>query len=121
MGGLDCQGARVRTVDAPRASRHDKRAPMRISVPRTHNQGPPLDDEHVPEWGADGIETYFYWKKAHKAVWKEISWDVMGFRQEKAEALGLTFEEYTLELLDHGRHLQATDTARIAAIKAARG
>ena len=28
------------------------------------------------------------------------------FRLEKAEALGLTYEEYTLEILERGRYLQ---------------
>jgi hypothetical protein len=93
---------------------------MHVSFPRTHNNGPPLDDDHVPEWGRGGIKTYFYWKKAHKAVWKSVSFDIMRFRQEKADALGLTYEEYTLELLDQGRHLQVTDTDRIDAIKASR-
>ena len=32
------------------------------------------------------------------------------FRLEKAEALGLTYEEYTLELLERGRYLQRGDT-----------
>ena len=39
------------------------------------------------------------------------------FRLEKAEALGLTYEEYTLELLERGRYLQRGDTERIDAIK----
>ena len=93
---------------------------MHSPFPRTHNQGPPLDDDHVPEWGRDGIETYFYWKKAHRTVWKEVPWDIMRFRMEKADALGLSYEEYTLELLDRGRHMQLADEARIAAIKARR-
>ena len=93
---------------------------MHVSFPRTHNNGPPLEDDHVPEWGRGGIKTYFYWKKAHKAVWKGVSFDIMRFRQEKADALGLTYEEYTLELLDQGRHLQVTDGQRIEAIKARR-
>jgi len=42
------------------------------------------------------------------------------FRLERAEALGLTYEEYTLEILERGRHLQARDVKRIAAIKRAR-
>lgn len=37
-----------------------------------------------------------------------------------AEALDLTCEEYVLELLFNGRHLQREDVARISAIKAAR-
>ena len=36
---------------------------------------------------------------------------------EKAEALGLTYEEYTLEILERGRYLQVADAKRIAAIK----
>jgi hypothetical protein len=35
----------------------------------------------------------------------------------KAERLGLTYEEYTLEILERGRHLQEDDVERIAAIK----
>jgi hypothetical protein len=44
----------------------------------------------------------------------------MRFRLQKAERLGLTYREYTLEILEHGRHLQAEDVARIAEIKRAR-
>ncbi len=31
-----------------------------------HNGGPPLDEQHVPEWGEGGIGNYFYWKAAHR-------------------------------------------------------
>ena len=36
---------------------------------------------------------------------------------QKAERLGLTYEEYTLEILERGRHLQIEDVERIAEIK----
>ena len=85
-------------------------------TPRNHNQGPPLDDDG-PEWGNGDIYIYFSWKDAHRAAWKPKSRDMALFRLEKAEALGLTYEEYTLEILERGRYLQAADTARIAAIK----
>jgi hypothetical protein len=84
-----------------------------------HNQGPPLD-EHRPEWGNDGIGNYFYWKAAHARAWKNVSRDVALFRLTKAERLGLTYEEYTLEILERGRYLQIDDQERIAAIKRAR-
>ena len=42
------------------------------------------------------------------------------FRIRKAERLGLTYEEYTLEILERGRHLQIEDVERIAEIKQAR-
>jgi hypothetical protein len=84
-----------------------------------HNRGPPLD-EHTPEWGNDGIGNYFYWKAAHRAAWKNPSPGIVAFRIRKAERLGLTYEEYTLEILERGRHLQIEDVERIAEIKRAR-
>jgi len=39
---------------------------------------------------------------------------------QRAERLGLTYEEYTLEILERGRHLQVEDVERIAEIKQAR-
>lgn len=81
-----------------------------------HNQGPPLD-EHVPEWGADGIGNWFYWKAAWTKMHKNVSRDVAMFRVRKAERIGLTYEEYTLEILERGRYLQEDDIERIAAIK----
>lgn len=41
-------------------------------------------------------------------------------RATKAAALGLTFQEYQLEILERGRYLQAGDTVRIAEIVAKR-
>jgi hypothetical protein len=38
----------------------------------------------------------------------------------RAERLGLSYEEYTLEILERGRHLQIEDVERIAQIKKAR-
>jgi hypothetical protein len=90
-------------------------------APAGHNGGPPLDDhQHRPEWGNDGIGNYFYWKAAHRAAWKNPSPGIVAFRIRKAERLGLTYEEYTLEILERGRHLQIEDVERIAQIRAAR-
>ena len=88
-------------------------------APAGHNGGPPLDP-HTPEWGNDGIGNYFYWKAAHRAAWKNPSPGIVAFRIRKAERLGLTYEEYTLEILERGRHLQVEDVDRIAEIKRAR-
>jgi hypothetical protein len=82
-----------------------------------HNGGPTIDDEHVPEWGSDGIGNWFYWKAAYNKVHKNVSRDIALFRVARAERLGLTYEEYTLEILERGRHLQEDDVERIAAIK----
>ena len=85
-----------------------------------HNGGPPLNEEHKPEWGEGPIGNYFYWKAAHRAAWHSASRDVILFRMQRAERLGLTYEEYTLEILERGRYLQAEDVERIAQIKKAR-
>jgi hypothetical protein len=89
-------------------------------APAGHNHGPPLDQEHIPEWGDDGIGNYFYWKAAHRAAWKNPSPGIVAFRIKKAERLGLSYEEYTLEILERGRHLQIEDVERIAEIKRTR-
>src|SRR6476619_7635735 len=86
-------------------------------APAGHNGGPPLEAEHTPEWGNDGIGNYFYWKAAHRAAWKNPSPGIVAFRMRKAERLGLTYEEYTLEILERGRHLQIEDVERIAEIR----
>jgi hypothetical protein len=85
-----------------------------------HNGGPPLDDLHIPEWGLDGIGSYFDWKRAHRAA-RRAPRGVALFRLARAERVGLTYEEYLLEILDRGRYLQLEDVARLAEIKAARG
>jgi hypothetical protein len=89
-------------------------------VTARHNGGPPLEEEHKPEWGHGQIGNYFYWKAAHRAAWHGASRDVIFFRMQRAERLGLTYEEYTLEILERGRYLQTEDVERIAQIKKAR-
>jgi hypothetical protein len=82
------------------------------------NGGPPLEEKpHVPEWGRGGFKTYFPWRTAHRRAWRSTSREIMLRRQAKAEKLGLTYEEYTLEILEHGRYLQTDDREKIAAIK----
>ena len=85
-----------------------------------HNQGPPLIDYEGPPWGDGDPYVFFCWSHAHKRAWKDIPTEIALRRAERAEALGLTYEEYTLEILERGRYLQPSDTARIAAIKRAR-
>ena len=38
-------------------------------------------------------------------------------RARRAEALGLTYREYTIEILERGRYLSLADADRIAEIK----
>jgi hypothetical protein len=84
-----------------------------------HNGGPPLDD-HVPEWGAGGIGTYFAWRGASEAAFKKVPIETAIRRATKAQEIGLTYREYQLEILERGRFLQKEDVERIAEIIARR-
>ncbi|MDB5506284.1 MAG: hypothetical protein JWR75_922 [Devosia sp.] len=78
------------------------------------NGGPPLEPAH--EWGNGPVGTYFDWKAAHKRAW-DVPAEIAIMRVRRAQALGPTYEEYTLEIMERGRHLSAGDADRIAAIK----
>ena len=79
------------------------------------NGGPPLDDDPRP-WGSNGIGHYFEWTAARKAAF-DAPWAIALLRARRAQALGLTYDEYTLEILERGRFLNADDAERIADIK----
>ncbi|WP_439573563.1 hypothetical protein [Phreatobacter sp.] len=85
-----------------------------------HNGGPPLEEKRSPPWGKGDPHRFLTWSRASKAAWKPKSRDVALFRLGRAEKLGLTYEEYTLEVLERGRFLQEEDGEQIAAIKAGR-
>jgi hypothetical protein len=70
-----------------------------------HNQGPPLEEP------ADAFVRW-RWRKAHREAWKNPSMSVLKLRVARAEAAGVTYREYMLELLDSGRHLQAGDAGK---------
>ena len=62
-----------------------------------HNGGPALDpDRH---W------RLFCWKKANAAAWKTPPREIALARLARAEALGMTYHQYTAVLLDTGVHL----------------
>ena len=84
---------------------------------RSHNGGPPLDDYKGPPWGKGDPYIFLAWQAAHAKAWRAPSREVMLMRMDKAERLGLTYEEYTLEILERGRYLSAADKERIARIK----
>ena len=84
-------------------------APARIG----HNQGPPLEEPV-----ADAFVRW-RWRKAHREVWQNPSMSILKMRVARAEAAGVSYREYMLELLDSGRHLQAGDRPKAAKSTAA--
>ena len=64
-----------------------------------HNGGPPLED-----MDADGGWGQFVWRKARKKAWSAPP-EIALRRLARAEELGMTYKEYTLEILERGRYL----------------
>jgi hypothetical protein len=77
-------------------------APMTVPMEPAigHNGGPPLDPPDTTEsWRG------YCWRRAHKAAWKTPPREIALRRLERAEALGMTYREYTLEIMERGRYL----------------
>lgn len=65
-----------------------------------HNGGPPLDqDDPNAAW------RLFCWRRASKAVWKTPPREGALRRLERARSLGMSYRDYTLEILERGRFL----------------
>lgn len=73
-----------------------------------HNGGPALDPDPDPDAGW----RLYCWRKAHKRAWKTPPREIALRRLELAEAAGMTYREYTLELLERGRHPSPKPTQR---------
>jgi len=65
------------------------------------NGGPPLDD--VPD--ADGGWGGWVWRRAHRRAWKTPPPEIALRRLARAEALGMSYRAYTLEIMERGRYL----------------
>jgi hypothetical protein len=65
------------------------------------NGGPPLDPEIDPNesW------RHWCWKRASKRAWKTPGREIALRRLARAEALGISYRAYTLEILERGVYL----------------
>jgi hypothetical protein len=71
-----------------------------------HNNGPPIEEP------VNDAFVRYRWRKAHAEAWKNPSMSILKFRVARAEAAGVSYEEYVSTLLDSGRHMQAGDPPR---------
>ncbi len=73
------------------------RGPSPSPPPIGHNNGPPLDQS--TGWAK------ICWKKAQEKAWKSPPIEVVRMRMKRAKELGMSYREYTLEILERGRYL----------------
>jgi len=76
--------------------------PIALMARTGHNGGPPLDPDPV-----DRGESWRHWcwKRAVKRAWKTPPREIALRRLARAEALGISYRAYTLEILERGVHL----------------
>jgi hypothetical protein len=72
-----------------------------------HNGGPPLDENDEPPGKL--LFLGWAWRTARKEAFKAPTTEIALFRQARASAAGLSYDEYMLRLLDTGRYPQARD------------
>ena len=63
-----------------------------------HNGGPPLEE---PDPGGGRL---FLWRRAKKRAWS-VPREVALSRLTRAEALGMSYRDYTLEIMERGKYL----------------
>jgi hypothetical protein len=68
-----------------------------------HNGGPPLELT-AEEAGALSWRGWA-WRRAHKRAWKTPPREIALRRLARAEELGMTYKEYTLEIMERGIYL----------------
>ncbi len=66
-----------------------------------HNGGPPLEEPEDP----NASWRLWAWRRAHRKAWKTPPREIALRRLARAEELGMTYRDYTLEILERGRHL----------------
>jgi hypothetical protein len=65
-----------------------------------------LGHNNGPDW-IDGVQYIAYcWRKAHEKAWTPPSQEIGIRRALKARELGMSYRDYVLEILEHGRYPQ---------------
>lgn len=61
-----------------------------------HNGGPELEATSWHRW---------CWRRSYEKAWKTPPREIVLRRMRRAKALGMTYREYTLEIMERGRYL----------------
>ena len=65
-----------------------------------------LGHNNGPDWFASELYLEYCWTKAHEKAWAPPSQEIGVRRARKAEAIGMSYRDYVLEILEHGRYPQ---------------
>jgi hypothetical protein len=66
-----------------------------------HNNG--------PDWDEVELFIAYCWRESHKKVWAPPTFEIGIRRANKAAALGISYRDYMIELLERGRYLNEDD------------
>lgn len=72
-----------------------------------------LGHNNGPAWDEELLFREFCWEKAHNEAWTPPTQEIGVRRAKKAEALGLTYREYVLEIMERGRYLDEDTAAEL--------
>jgi hypothetical protein len=72
-----------------------------------------LGHNNGPDWFEYELFAEYCWKKAHAKAWAPPTQEIGVRRARKAEALGVTYREYVLEILERGRYLDEATAAEL--------
>jgi hypothetical protein len=70
------------------------------------NGGPPLEDGEDTKEDPGAVSWRSWaWRRASKRAWKTPPPEIALRRLARAEELGMTYREYTLEIMERGKYL----------------
>ncbi|MGN6149490.1 MAG: hypothetical protein ACTHPD_13200 [Rhizomicrobium sp.] len=72
-----------------------------------------LGHNNGPDWFASELFIDWCWKQAHRKAWTAPTQEIGVRRARKAEALGVTYKQYVLEILERGRYLDEETAAEL--------
>jgi hypothetical protein len=110
-GASDPRARAKRYADAENARRLANLKAEAFVVPLSewlgHNNG--------PDWDIAELFLVYCWKKAVEKAWTPPTMEIGIRRARKAEALGISYKQYVLEILERGRYLNEDDVAKMKA------
>jgi hypothetical protein len=72
-----------------------------------------LGHNNGPDWFASELFLDWCWRRAHEKAWTAPTQEIGVRRARKAEALGVSYRDYVLEILERGRYLDEESAAAL--------